>query len=294
MENQRLIQLSRQIRKFPALIIILWLLSLVAYSVISDVSQNRTRGVINYPETQSIYSNFNTWIPTSTFLNWSNNIGPYLDNDNYFLSGFTCTGSMIPMLDCGDEAIFLRPPFPRHISKNDVVSFTSYKDCQKPGSNLISKAHRVVDINFRKNMRIYTTKGDANDVADPCQITNGQINGVLIGIKKGSRPKDIKNASEFHVLKLTIIELDRKYTKLSLDFKSQVYKHQITSQNYQNTLDYYMNGQSPYEDMLNAYDLLNEGFQDLYSKKRALDNVRIEINRAINQRDRLYNQLIQG
>ena len=294
MENQRLIQLSRQIRKFPALIIILWLLSLVAYVVNSDVSQNRTHGVINSPETQSIYSNFNTWIPTSTFLNWSNNIGPYLDNDNYFLSGFTCTGSMLPLLDCGDEAIFLRPPFPRHISKNDVVSFTSYKDCQKPGPNLISKAHRVVDINFRKNMRIYTTKGDANNVADPCQITNGQISGVLIGIKKGSRPKDVKNASEFHVLKLTIIELDRKYTKLSLDFKSQVYKHQITSQNYQNTLDYYMNGQSPYEDMLNAYDLLNEGFQDLYSKKRALDNVRIEINRAINQRDRLYNQLIQG
>ena len=294
MENQRLIQLSRQIRKSPALIIILWLLSLVAYGVISDVSQNRTRGVINYPETQSIYSNFNTWIPTSTFLNWSNNIGPYLDNDNYFLSGFTCTGSMLPLLDCGDEAIFLRPPFPRHISKNDVVSFTSYKDCQKPGPNLISKAHRVVDINFRKNMRIYTTKGDANNVADSCQITNGQINGVLIGIKKGSRPQDVKNASEFHVLKLTIIELDRKYAKLSLDFKSQVYKHQITSQNYQNTLDYYMNGQSPYEDMLNAYDLLNEGFQDLYSKKRALDNVRIEINRAINQRDGLYNQLIQG
>ena len=201
---------------------------------------------------------------------------------------------MLPLLDCGDEAIFLRPPFPRHISKNDVVSFTSYKDCQKPGPNLISKAHRVVDINFRKNMRIYTTKGDANNVADPCKITNSQINGVLIGIKKGSRPKDVKNASEFHVLKLTIIELDRKYAKLSLDFKSQVYKHQITSQNYQNTLDYYMNGQSPYEDMLNAYDLLNEGFQDLYSKKRALDNVRIEINRAINQRDRLYNQLIQG
>ena len=153
MENQRLIQLSRQIRKFPALIIILWLLSLVAYGVISDVSQNRTRGVINYPETQSIYSNFNTWIPTSTFLNWSNNIGPYLDNDNYFLSGFTCTGSMLPLLDCGDEAIFLRPPFPRHISKDDVVSFTSYKDCQKPGSNLISKAHRIVDINVRKNTR---------------------------------------------------------------------------------------------------------------------------------------------
>ena len=201
---------------------------------------------------------------------------------------------MLPLLDCGDEAIFLRPPFPRHISKNDVVSFTSYKDCQKPGPNLISKAHRVVDINFRKNMRIYTTKGDANNIADPCQISNSQINGVLIGIKKGSRPKDVKNASEFHVLKLTIIELDRKYAKLSLDFKSQVYKHQITSQSYQNTLDYYMNGQSPYEDMLNAYDLLNEGFQDLYSKKRALDNVRIEINRAINQRDRLYNQLIQG
>ena len=46
--------------------------------------------------------------------------------------------------------------------------------------------------------------------------------------------------------------------------------------------------------MLNAYDLLNEGFQDLYAKKRALDNVGIEINRAINQRDKLYNQLIQG
>ena len=294
MDNQRLIQFFKQIRKFPALIIILWLVSLVAFSVITDVNQNRTPGVVNYPETPSIYSDFTTWIPTSTFLNWSNNIGPYLDNDNYFLSGFTCTGSMLPILDCGDEAIFLRPPFPRHISKNDVVSFTSYKDCQKPGPNLISKAHRVVDINFRKDMRTYTTKGDANNVADPCQITNSQINGVLIGIKKGSRPKDVKNASEFHVLKLTIIELDQKYAKLLKDFKSQISKQEITSQNYQNSLDYYLNGQAPYEDMLNAYDLLNEGFQDLYAKKRALDNVGIEMNRAINQRDRLYNQLIQG
>ena len=115
-----------------------------------------------------------------------------------------------------------------------------------------------MDINFRKDMRTYTTKGDANNVADPCQITNSQINGVLIGIKKGSRPKDVKNASEFHVLKLTIIELDQKYAKLLKDFKSQISKQEITSQNYQNSLDYYLNGQTPYEDMLNAYDLLNE------------------------------------
>ena len=280
--------------KLSALIIIFWAVSLLFYTLMAHSSEPRISTVADYDEIESSSTNLSTWIPTSTFLNWSHNIGPYLDNDNYFLSGFTCTGSMLPILDCGDEAIFLRPPFPRHLSVNDVISFTYTKDCQLPRTDRIAKAHRIVGIDFHKNTRVYITRGDANNTPDPCQVTNKNINGVLIGIKKGSRPKDVRNSSEFHVLKLTIIELDRKYNKLLQEFKSQISEHEIASQYYHSSLLYYTNGQASYEDMLGAYNLLNKGLVSLYDKRQGLDSLRVDINLAIAERDRLYKKLLNS
>lgn len=294
LKNQQLTHFYKRFRKLSALIIISWAVSLLAYTLMAHAGEPRIPTVADYDETGSSSTNFATWIPTSTFLNWSHNIGPYLDNDNYFMSGFTCTGSMLPLLDCGDEAIFLRPPFPRHLSVKDVISFTYTNDCHIPRTVQISKAHRIVDINFHKNTRVYITRGDANNAPDPCQVTNSHINGVLIGIKKGSRPKDVRNSSEFHVLKLTIIELDRKYDKLLQDFKSQISEHEIVSEHYQNSLQYYTNGQVSYEDMLDAYNLLNKGLVSLYDKRQTLDNLSANINLAISERDRLYTKLLDS
>ena len=94
------------------------------------------------------------------------------DTDNYFVSGFACTGSMRPVLDCGDEAVFLIPPFPEPLAVGDVVSFSVDLGCRYYKSQDVSKAHRIINIRYAGTTPFYTTQGDASSNADPCETTS--------------------------------------------------------------------------------------------------------------------------
>ncbi|MCH8873712.1 hypothetical protein IH824_13245, partial [candidate division KSB1 bacterium] len=81
---------------------------------------------------------------------------PLGNTSNYFVSGFACTGSMRPALDCGDEAVFLKPPFPQPPAVGDVVSFSVDLGCRYYKSQDISKAHRIIDIRYEGITPFYT------------------------------------------------------------------------------------------------------------------------------------------
>jgi hypothetical protein len=48
----------------------------------------------------------------------------------YYVSGFACTGSMRPTIDCGDEAVLLKPPFPEPLMVGDIISFSPDISCR--------------------------------------------------------------------------------------------------------------------------------------------------------------------
>lgn len=60
----------------------------------------------------------------------------------YYVSGFACTGSMRPTIDCGDEAVILKPPFPEPLMVGDIISFSPDISCRYYKNHHISKAHR--------------------------------------------------------------------------------------------------------------------------------------------------------
>lgn len=69
------------------------------------------------------------------------------------------SGSMEPLMATGSMIVVKRVPA-ETVRVGDVITF------QKPGSTDLL-THRVVKIDLDQGQRIYTTKGDANEAADP-------------------------------------------------------------------------------------------------------------------------------
>lgn len=82
------------------------------------------------------------------------------------------TGSMTPAIPQGSLVIIQRTPLAA-IKVGDVVT---YRDPAKPGQTI---THRVVAKGKRGGIPVFTTKGDANKVADP-QIAGGSIVGRVV------------------------------------------------------------------------------------------------------------------
>ena len=180
------------------------------------------------------------------------------DTDNYFVSGFACTGSMRPVLDCGDEAVFLIPPFPEPLAVGDVVSFSVDLGCRYYKSQDVSKAHRIINIRYEGATPFYTTQGDASSNADPCETTLEQIDGVLVEIRKGARPQDIIDATEYDQAKLAVTELKAEYAlKMDLYDLDRV-AYEALVEEYNSLVDHYRRGDLNYQIVSEFYDGLEE------------------------------------
>jgi hypothetical protein len=129
----------------------------------------------------------------------------------YYVSGFACTGSMRPTIDCGDEAVLLKPPFPEPLMVGDIISFSPDISCRYYKNHHISKAHRIIAVRIEEGTTYYTTKGDATLNPDPCEVTIDQIDGKLVEIRKGVRPQDIIDTSEYDLAKARVDLLKAEY-----------------------------------------------------------------------------------
>ncbi len=119
-----------------------------------------------------------------------------VDTRPTFRTGFACTGSMEPTIDCRDVGIFLLNPRAEEIRVGDVIIFTGYTAhrtlegiaCRfhslPHATRLI--AHRVIAERTEGGVPYYQTKGDAYIEADPCWIPYPYVHSKLIKLLKGA------------------------------------------------------------------------------------------------------------
>lgn len=80
------------------------------------------------------------------------------------------SGSMEPEFFAGDLVIVREEPA-ESLAEGDIISF-------RQGGAVIT--HRIQKINLQDGQRIYTTKGDNNNVEDNFTVTDNMIEGVYI------------------------------------------------------------------------------------------------------------------
>ena len=216
------------------------------------------------------------------------------DTDSYFVSGFACTGSMRPALDCGDEAVFLKPPFPAPLAVGDVVSFSVDIACRYYKSQDIAKAHRIIDIGYEGIRPLYTTQGDASSNPDPCEVTLDQVDGLLVEVRKGVRPQDIIDASEYDIAKLAVTQLkDEYYRQLDL-YEVEKAAYEALVEEYNSLVEHYQRGDVSYQVVSEFYESLEERRTSLNARRQGLNELSDRINLAIDEVDRLYQLLFVG
>ena len=81
------------------------------------------------------------------------------------------TGSMSPNIEV-DDIVITKEVRANELNRDDIISF-------KNGENTVT--HRIVDIQETEKGRIFTTKGDENDVSDLERVRYDQIEGKYIG-----------------------------------------------------------------------------------------------------------------
>ena len=213
------------------------------------------------------------------------------DSGDYFVSGFACTGSMRPALDCGDEAVFLNPPFPQPLAVGDVVSFSVDIGCRYYKSQDISKAHRIIDIRYQGTTPFYTTQGDASSDPDPCEIILEQVDGMLVEVRKGARPQDIIDVSEYDRAKLAVTEAKAQYALLLDLYDLERVAYEALVEEYNSLVEHYRQGDLSYQVVSEFYEGLEKRRASLNMLRQDLNDLSDRTNLAIDEVDRLYRQL---
>lgn len=84
------------------------------------------------------------------------------------------TGSMAPTLET-DTLIVVRKTEPAEVKEGDIISFYSSDPALEGAVN----THRVLSIREEDGIYYYTTKGDANNVADSCEASSVYLIGTV-------------------------------------------------------------------------------------------------------------------
>ncbi len=264
------------------------------------VGIRRTNRVItSSPTTTSVTSPAPTATPTATPMPLPTDVSSDATLDlstlgtdpEYYISGFACTGSMRPALDCGDEAEFLKPPFPRSLVVGDIISFLPDISCRYYKFQEISKAHRIIGIRLDNNVPYYTTKGDSSTNPDPCEITSEQIDGLLVAVRKGVRPQDVIDTSEYDGAKERVQELKREYARLTELYEERKLVYENLVVDYQTLVSDYQAGNSSYQMVAGFYQELEEERVALNALRDDLNALTDAVNASIQQVDRIYQDL---
>jgi hypothetical protein len=88
-------------------------------------------------------------------------------------ANFSSTGSMLPVLGEGANALQIVPKFASDIKIGDIISY-------KLNNKVI--IHRVIEIGSDEQGVYYIVKGDNNPEPDPMPVRFSQIDRVVVGI----------------------------------------------------------------------------------------------------------------
>ena len=198
---------------------------------------------------------------------------------------------MRPTIDCGDEGVFLKPPFQEPLMVGDVISFSPDESCRHYKNHKVSKAHRIIAVRVEGITNLYTTKGDAALDPDSCEVTIDQIDGKLVEIKKGVRPQYIIDTAEYDLAKEMVRLLKSEYEGMRASYDQQKAQYDAQSEEYQLLLASYEEGRTRYQEVLEFHQELEVQRVALNEFKDKLNTLGAEINAAIDEVDRIYVEL---
>lgn len=95
-----------------------------------------------------------------------------LEIENYSLSRYSPSKSMVPVLDSGANGIGIKPKSEDELHVGDIITF-------KQNNDLI--IHRIVEKGIDKDGWFFITKGDNNNITDG-KIRFSQIDSVLVAL----------------------------------------------------------------------------------------------------------------
>ncbi len=191
-------------------------------------------------------------------------------------SGLACTGSMLPILHCGDIVIMRTNLQHRDIQEGDIISFQR-RDCftgrTMTGSTIL---HRVIDI----DSGWFVTQGDNNYTVDSCRVPISNVKGKLLAFIEDIYPEDYVVTANYEAIKT-------KYN----DRKERFDRDQA---NYQEQLELLEDAEDDYDDgtiRFSSYkNILEDTKEDLLSLKR----LNVELDGLADTVSALQDMIIRG
>ena len=101
---------------------------------------------------------------------------------------FTCTGSMEPKITCLDSATYLTNFLPQDIVVGTVISFDPPATCKVQSDRGVS--HRVAKVKVERGNYYYWPKGDNNEAADGCWVSEKRVEGYIIELHKNTHTEN--------------------------------------------------------------------------------------------------------
>lgn len=95
-----------------------------------------------------------------------------LEIENYTLSKYSFSNSMVPIFDAGANGVGIKPKSEDELHVGDIITF-------RQDNNLI--VHRIVEKGIDEEGWFFITKGDNNNINDG-KIRFSQIDSVLIAL----------------------------------------------------------------------------------------------------------------
>ena len=129
-----------------------------------------------------------------------------------------CTGSMLPVLHCGDIVIMQTNLKHRDIQKGDIISFQR-QDCltdrTMTGSTIL---HRVVDI----GNDWFVTQGDNNYTVDSCRVPISNVKGKLLAFIEDIYPEDYVVTANYEAIKTKYNDRKERFDRDRANYQEQL------------------------------------------------------------------------
>jgi len=133
-------------------------------------------------------------------------------------SGLACTGSMLPILHCGDIVIMRTNLQHRDIQEGDIISFQR-RDCFTGRTVTESTIlHRVIDI----DSGWFVTRGDNNYTVDRCRMSISNVTGKLLAYIEDIYPEHYMATSNYEAIKTNYNDLQERFDRNLAKYQEQL------------------------------------------------------------------------
>ena len=191
-------------------------------------------------------------------------------------SGLACTGSMLPILHCGDIVIMRTNLQHRDIQEGDIISFQR-RDCFTGRTVTESTIlHRVIDI----DSGWFVTRGDNNYTVDRCRMSISNVTGKLLAYIEDIYPEHYMATSNYEAIKTNYNDLQERFDR--------------NLAKYQEQLELLEDAEDDYNDDTISFSSYKNIWEDTEDDRLSLIRLVVELEDFSNTLSALQDMIIKG